>query len=151
MDEYIPMNKWSKDHWSTLAYLETVMVDAGGFQVGSDPRMRSNRRHFRVMHQECPKPKRPTKDWALGVVMDASHGTVLKDGSSVANHDDWMCVQDMAAEGLFTTDVDGVQPGETLHLSARGLALAAALRAHKAAGGTFASFDASSVPAPIPA
>lgn len=143
MNDYIPMTNWSKDHWSTLAYLETVMVDCQGFQVGADPRMRSNRRHFRVMQQECRKPRRASREWALGVVMDPNHGTRLKDGSTVANHDDWMCVQDMAVEGLFTTDVDGVEPGETLHLSDRGRQVAAALRAHKAAGGNFADFDAS--------
>lgn len=39
-DSYIPMNMWSKDHWTTLAYI--------GFQVGRDARMRSNRRNFRA-------------------------------------------------------------------------------------------------------
>ena len=142
MDDYIAMNRWSKDHWSTLAYLETVMVDCGGFQVGSDPRMRSNRRHFRVMHEECPRPKRATRG-AGGVAMNAEHGTRLNDGCVVANHDDWMCVQDMAAAGLFTVGADEVQPGQTLHLSSRGQDVVAALRAHKAAGGNFAQFDAS--------
>ncbi len=43
----VPVELWSKDHWSTLAYIETVMVEHGGrFEVGWDPRMRQNRRNF---------------------------------------------------------------------------------------------------------
>ena len=40
-DGYVPPNLFGKDHWSTLAYMETIMVDCGGFQVGADPRMRA--------------------------------------------------------------------------------------------------------------
>lgn len=141
-DEYIEMSQWSKDHWSTLVYVETVMVECGGFQLGTDARMRSNRRHVRVMHEMCPRPKRPSSSGSgLAVVMSPHHGTRLKDGTEVAGHDDWMCVQDMAEAGLFTVGVEGVEPGETLHLSPRGQDLVSQLRQHKAGGGTFASFE----------
>jgi len=30
------MDLWGRDHWSTLAYIETVMVDCKGFQIGQD-------------------------------------------------------------------------------------------------------------------
>lgn len=139
-DDYIPMNQWGKDHWSTLAYLETVMVDCAGFQVGADPRMRSNRRNARVMREQCARPKRSAHRWSPCVVMNPEHGTRLNDGKVLSNHDDWMCVQDMAEAGLFTVGVDGVEPGQTLHLSPRGLELCAQLRAHKAQGGKFANF-----------
>lgn len=142
-DAYVPMNQWSKDHWSTLAYVETVMVDCAGFQIGADPRMRSNRRHTRVMQEECARPKRTSKVRSPCLTMDPSQGTRLKDGTVLAGHDDWMCVQDMAEAGLFTVNADGVEPGQTLHLSPLGQDICAQLRAHKAQGGQFAGFSPS--------
>lgn len=139
LDSYVSMDRWSKDHWSTLGYIETVMTDCGGFQVGSDARMRSNRRHFRVMAEECPNPKRMGRG-ALGISMSPDHGTRLKDGTVIPGHDDWMCVQDMAAEGLFTVGPDQIEPGITLHLSEKGKRIADGLRAHKASGSNFASY-----------
>jgi hypothetical protein len=137
------MDQWSKDHWSTLAYVETVMVDCAGFQVGHDGRMKTNRRHFRVMSSECPQPKRPGRSTsAMAVVMRPEHATKIKDGTVIDGHDDWMCVQDMAAEGLFTVGPDDVEPGVVLHFSERGKDIAAALRQHKADGKNFASFEA---------
>lgn len=154
-DTLVPMDLWSKDHWSTLAYLETVMVEhEGRFQVGWDPRMRQNRRHFRIMWEQCPKPLRTKADSSQdsgpirGVVMDSDHATRLADGSRVDKHDDWACVQDMAQAGLFLA-ADGVgpltmadvEPGVILRLSERGAALCDALRAHKRTpGGRFATF-----------
>lgn len=139
---YIEMGAWGKDHWSTLAYIETVMVECGGFQIGLDARMRSNRRHLRVMHQQCPRPKRAAgRDSSLTVAMDPNGGSRLRDGSTVPNHDDWMCVQDMAYAGLFTVGPADVEPGETLHLSTLGRQVASQLREHKAAGGQFADFS----------
>ena len=138
--DYIPMSVWSKDHISTMAYVETVMVDCGGFQVGADARMRSNRRNDRVMTQQCPRPKRSGGPKTMGITMSPEHGTRLKNGQRLDNHDDWACLQDAAEEGLFTVGAEGIEPGEVLHLSEKGLAYCAALRAHKATGGNFASF-----------
>jgi hypothetical protein len=138
-DKYIPMEHWSKDHWSTLAYVETVIVDCAGFQIGSDARMRSNRRHFRLMNNECPRPKRSGKP-GLGITMGPEHGTCLKDNIVVPEHDDWMCVQDMAAEGLFTISAEDIEPSVVLNLSPKGTALVEALRRHKSSGGTFSNF-----------
>ena len=66
--ELVPMDQWGKDHWSTLGYVEAVSVENAGFQVGSDPRMKTNRRHTRVL-AACPRPKR-TAGFTLGVVME---------------------------------------------------------------------------------
>lgn len=141
-DAYVPMRMWGRDHWSTLAYIESVEVECRGFQIGYDPRMKSNRRHFRVMREECPRPKRPTQIGDIGFPMELKHSTVLKDGRLVEGHDDWMCVQDMASEGLFTADVSDVQPGATLRLSAKGRRIASQIREHKASGGNFSNFVA---------
>jgi hypothetical protein len=140
-DDIIPPQDWGKDHWSTLAYLETVMVDCGGFQVGRDPRMRANRRNFRVMAEMCPNPQRAGLNTASrAVAMDRSNGSRLRDGSVVDNHDDWCCVQDMAEAGLFRTGVEGVEPKRVLKLSALGLKVCAELRAWKAGGGQLKDF-----------
>lgn len=144
-EDLIPMTAWSKDHWSTLAYVESVMTECAGFQMGLDPRMKSNRRNFRVMSQHCPRPKRPGSASgraasSMAMPMDAAHATVVKGGQMVPNHDDWSCLQDMADEGLFTVGQDRLEPREMLHFSAKGIAIAAALRAHKANGGKFADF-----------
>lgn len=140
-DAFVPMAQWAKDHWSTFAYVDAVMVDCGGFQVGLDPRMKANRRHFRVMGEECQRPRRPSGGGAsMAIAMAPEHATRLKNGTTVAGHDDWMCLQDMAEAGLFA-DGSEVRPGETLHLSPKGRALIAALREHKAGGGNFASFE----------
>ena len=144
VDDFIPSQVWGKDHWTTLAYIETVATDCAGFQVGNDPRMRSNRRNFRVM-QGCLKPRR-AKNGGVGIVMDLEHGSRLNDGQIVSGHDDWSCLQDMANEGLFNLDASGVQPGVTLHLSAKGRAWCATLRAHKQAGGTYNTVDVSNMP-----
>jgi hypothetical protein len=143
-DEYLPSAVWGRDHWTTLAYIETVATDCVGFQVGNDPRMRSNRRNFRVM-QACMKPRR-AQCGGVGIVMDLAHSSRLADGDVVSGHDDWNCLQDMANEGLFNLDASGVEPGITLHLSAKGQAWCASLRAHKQAGGTYSNVNVSTMP-----
>lgn len=151
-NEYVPMNKWGKDHWSTLAYVETVMVDCNGFQVGRDAHMKSNRRHFRIMAEDCPNPKRTKNSSSLAICMLPQYATILNDQQQVPNHDDWCCVQDMAAEGLFTVDVSGVEPGVVLHLSDYGHTVVSALRKHRADGGKFSNFSfEGEKPLPAPA
>ncbi len=151
-DEVVPMADWGQDHWSTLAYVETVTVEHGGFEMGADARMRSNRRNFRVMREACPEPTRLGAHPGMAVVMDGDTGSRLRDGTVVAGHDDWCCLQDMAVAGLFastpahgggearTLDQGDLEPGTWLSLSARGTALVGAVRAHKAAGGRFRDF-----------
>ncbi len=146
-DQIFPEAMFGKDHWSTLAYAETVMVDMNGFQIGLDAHMRSNRRNYRVMLSECPKPKRVRQTGSLAVASTAAeHGTRLRDGMVIAGHDDWSCVQDLAAAGYFRigdkviTDED-VQPCATLHLSEKGRRILNELREHKSNGGTFSDFQ----------
>ena len=81
-DEFIPIENWGRDHWSTLAYIETIMVEKHAFTVTYDPHMRHNRRNYRVMGgMEHVRP---------GPVMDRiKHASRLRDGTTVENHDDW--------------------------------------------------------------
>lgn len=148
--DWVRVGMFGRDHWSTLAYMETVMVDCHGFQVGNDPRMRSNRRNYRVMREQCYAPKRtgvPPRE--CGVVMAPEHGSRLNDGTVVDGHDDWSCVQDMAKAGLLLVeegsawslaDPEDIEPGVVVRLSARGMEIATALRAHKTSGGSFGNF-----------
>lgn len=146
-ERFIPMGEWGRDHWRQLAYVEAIAVDMGGFQVGFDPRMSANRRNFRVMYEQCPKPKRMSNIPAdRAMVMRSEHATRMAGGAQPdPHHDDWCCVQDIAAEGLFTVGPERVQPGEFLHFSPKGLELVGALRKFKAAGGQYAQFQAASV------
>lgn len=149
-DGYVPLARFGRDHWSTLAYAETVMVECGGFQIGFDGRMRQGRQHFRVMREQCPKPRRPTAGGSHGVPMDLKYSTPLKDGAVVEGHDDWHCVQDMAHAGFFHALVGSeviteqvaahMEPGVILSLSPLGCEAADALRAHKRGGGSFGNF-----------
>ncbi len=149
MDDYIPMADFGRDHWSTLAYADTIIPDHQGFQVGFDARMRQNRRHYRVMLEECPKPRRPRA--AQGVVMDPRYTTVLKDGSTAATgHDDWSCVQDLVHAGLMGVKrrglvvplVEDMEPGVSLFLTPLGENAMTLLKRHRADGGSFATWTA---------
>lgn len=149
-DQYIEPALWGRDHWSTLAYLDTVMTDCAGFEMGSDPRMRANRRNTRVM-AAVPRPKRVRNaSAAMHPGGPSIAGTCLKDGQTVAGHDDWNCVEDMARVGLFNLGPLGLAPGKVLKLSRLGQAVVARLRAHKQGGGQFAQFDIAMVPEATP-
>jgi len=146
LDNYAPMEVWWKDHWSVLGYISTVMTEVGGFQVGFDPRMSQNRHSYRVMSEECAKPKRPnpaTSGLMGAPVMEERYSTRIKEGEdlvAIRGHDDHCSVQDLAAAGLFTIDADDVQPGVTLKFSDKGFAVSSALMRHKQEGNNFASF-----------
>lgn len=135
INEYVPMEKWGRDHWSTLAYMETVIVEHTVFTVKLDPRMRQTRRMHRVLSEYSPP-----KDFDRSVPMDRDDGTVLADGSIIKGHDDWACVQDIANLGLLNVGPEDVDVGVDLTFSDAGMKLAAELRAHKANGGSFKNF-----------
>ncbi len=149
-DDYIPLAKFGKDHWSTFAYAETVMVDNKGFQVGFDGRMRQGRAHYRVMSEQCHEPRRQKHaGHDSAQVMRREHSTRLRNGDQVEGHDDWHCVQDLVNAGLMGTKrhdgivlplVDNMEPGVTLHLTTTGERCLIALRVHKSNGGNFGDF-----------
>lgn len=146
IDDAIPPAFWGKDHWSTLAYVDTVMVDCGAFEIGADGRMRSSRRNYRVMCEENPRPLR-SGGHAPAVPMDSTrHSTRLNNGQMVVGHDDWACVRDMASVNLFTHPVEAFEPGVTLRFTRKGRAWAEALREFKRQGGNFGSFSADDLP-----
>lgn len=148
----IPITLWGKDHWSVLAYVETVMVEhQGRFEIGWDPRLRQRSDRFSTFWRDQPTPLRPKADSSKdsgpvrGKPMDEAHTTRLNDGRSVPQHDDWSCLEDMVAAGVVIGEnpnlPPGVEPGQILVLTPLGHDLCAGLRRHKASpGGRFATF-----------
>lgn len=74
----IKIKDWGKDHWSTLMYVETRVVDHDGLL---DPR------HMRG-HRE---------GWE-------QYPSRLRSGVELYGHNDFDCVEDMIAEGLVERD-----------------------------------------------
>ena len=128
-DFFVPMELWGRDHWSTLAYIETVETNMTEIIVRSDPRMRQNRHNYRVLGGRPP-----------AIPMRVDQGSLLSDGRMAIGHDDWSCIQDFASVGLLNCGPDGVDVGQRIKLSEKGRAMAASLRAHKAGGGSFSTF-----------
>ncbi len=132
--KYVPMSLWGRDHWSMLLYFRSVEVDHAGFKVKFDPRMRQNRRNFRVLPGEKLN----------GLAMRPENGSRLNDGTFVIGHDDWCCLQDFA-EAKMLTCTPFFEPGDKLHLSPLGESLVAEVESHKARGGSFSNFKLAGV------
>jgi len=123
----IPMPRWGKDHWSTLAYIETRCVDHKGKPHA--PHMRTEpgrpiRGHFRTDTD--------------GAEMFAPHDggskrypTRLNDGHDIFGHDDWACAADMEVSGLLLWEGTGMYP--VFKLTPLGAKVASLLRQHMAA------------------
>jgi hypothetical protein len=148
-DDPIPMAMWGKNHWSILAYIESVMIECAGFEVGFDARMTQNRHNFRVLAMDAPKPKRPGSYISpeRSQVMKLEYSTKLNNGQQVTGHDDWCCIQDMGSAGLISVEGNDdapslFLPGHIMHLTPEGQKICAALRVHKQAGGMFGNFRA---------
>ena len=127
--EPIPMNKWGKDHWSTLMYLETLAVDHKGLAKPVNARMRTNEiRHPHLLGNP-------------GFSSDALNGsgypTRLNDGE-VKGHDDWDCVDDAIEERLIE-DV-GTGLNRVYKFTKLGKKVIAELREFKQEGGQFRDF-----------
>ena len=142
--EPVSMERWGKDHWSTLAYIETRTVDYKG--VLENAKLRVAERLHREFKYVTPFGGNTGKDYP----------TILAGGEKLSGHDDVSCILDMAQEGLLTYR-DRYKKGRReeffnnreiiIKLTPKGQALTAELRAHKAAGGSFGNF----VPAGVPA
>ena len=119
-------SRWAKDHWSTLAYIDTRIVDYGG---------RIDHAHMRCHLSRHPQfvsidPRGEVRD-------GARYPTRLRDGE-LKDHDDWDCVEDLIAAGLLEWNGTGIHP--VFALTPRGLTVAQRLREHKAGGGQFGAF-----------
>lgn len=129
--KHIPIEKWGKDHWSLLGFIDYLCVDYKGCL---DDRHRRNMRCNEKRHPGCG---------AISTEWKPSYGTRLKGffddlAQQLPKHDDWDCSEDFEAAGLLENNGSGINP--VWKLTQKGLEMAARLRAHKANGGIFSSF-----------
>jgi len=126
--KHIPMNQWGKDHWSTLAYLETLAVERNGLAIPVNERMRTNeKRHPHLLGT----------GFMVGSMDASEYPTRLKEGE-VKEHDDWDCVDDATEEGLIEDVGTGLNRAyKFTKLGKEGMAK---LRQFKMDGGNFHSF-----------
>lgn len=137
--ERIPLTEFGSDHWSTLAYLETVMVEYGEYQVDLDPRMRTNRRHYRLLAERNHLARHVGAKWKMVRAMQSENGSRLSNGSTLDNHDDWDCVEYLISAGVLTVKRPHNRP--TLYLTDLGEQVVVALRGHKRNNGRWATFS----------
>jgi hypothetical protein len=113
----IPIEKFGRDHWTTLLYIETCIVDGGGHvqreRMRCDPDIHPTAAHSRAFLVPGPTP--PTR---------------LKDGSEIKGHDDWSCVDDLIAADLLAADGEGLTA--RFSLTPKGKAFGFFLRLHRA-------------------
>lgn len=135
MSENAKMEDWSKDHWSLLAYLETLVVDSGG-RIGEIDREKLR----------CNENRHPLsagyRDHVL-MPWSPSWGTRLRGHSEesprlLPEHDDWDCLEELEEAGLIEiiSMVNGF-----FRLTRTGQKVAASIRAHKQEGGVYAKYE----------
>lgn len=120
VDGPVPVELWGKDHWSTLMYIETRCVDHDGVP---------HRDHMR-----CNATIHP----GLGGRGEGTSPTRLNNGTEIAEHDDWSCVEDAEVAGFVEWQGTGINP--VFRLTDEGWRVTHALRRHRAAGERVAEF-----------
>ena len=139
--ENVAIEKFGRDHWSLLAYIETICVDA------LDQWGQIDRNKLRVNIQTHPLLAGHRQAMAIHALEKPpygyKYGTRLKGHTEekpnvIKEHDDWDCLEDLDKAGLveFLTLTSG-----GVRMTDNGLVIAAHLRAHKARGGQYATFD----------
>jgi hypothetical protein len=149
------IDQWGKDHWSTLAYIETCCVDNDGKLVNA---------RMRTSHQRHPLLAHRSKFG--GGVDGHQYPTMLRGEATLEGHDDWDCLRDLEEAGLVKIkrptdraiwDIDEGRRGPIktasgfhhkeiqvrVGLTNLGLSVTAELRAYKTKGGNFGSFSPS--------
>lgn len=106
MEHIVPIDKFGRDHWGTLLYIESCAVDKGGKL--DDRRMRT---------------KVYGKEW--------KYGTILNDDTKIEMHDDWDCLTDFRAAGIIE---DNSKSSKEVKLTDFGWNLAHQLRRRRAKG-----------------
>lgn len=126
----IPLANFGRDHWSTLAYLETRAVDHRG-KIELLPLRCNIERHPHYAHRGSSKNLQ---------------GSRLRGGMVVEGHDDWDCIDDLEAAGLLRSEGTGTNPRYAL--TPLGWEVAGKLRQHLAATHSYTSFVWPPPPAP---
>lgn len=123
-----PIEKWGKDHWSLLAYINTL----------TKGRMDNNR------VRTNPKAHPLMVGGMVARIIDKdfkskpyAYPTRLKDGETIPEHDDWDCLDDLDAHGF----VNIISLANCVALvTPKGAKAAQALQAHGLLGGKYSTF-----------
>lgn len=84
-----PVAKWGRDHWGTLLYLESRVVDYAG-KIDNN-HMRTNARVHRKLLGDAQIQARMGGE---------EYPTTLRNGDTIHRHDDWSCTEEMVAHQL---------------------------------------------------
>jgi len=110
----VGVDQFGRDHESALLYIESRCVDYCG--ILDNRHMRANpARHPAFAH---------LAGW------NEEHGTRLKDGSVVGQHDDWDCIDDLEVAGMVCRGGTSIAP--VFSLTTKGWKCAGSLRREKA-------------------
>jgi len=124
---FVSVGEFGRDHWSTLAYIETLNVDGNGKPALE--RMRCNP----LRHPGLAASRRDRGSW------ETSYSSKNKKGILLTGHDDFDCVNDMEKAGLVFVRGTGIDP--FYGLTPDGWRVVGLLRQHKAGGGSYSNFD----------
>jgi hypothetical protein len=140
MSNHVQPNQFGKDHWSMLAYVESVCVD--GKQLNHS-KMRANSQTHPLLNSTGLKWR---EDWGTRLadyfievndLWQVEPDEPKREANRLKQHDDWDCLNDLEAAGFV--EVWNTTQG-AVKMTDMGQMVAAQLRVHKASGGTFASF-----------
>lgn len=121
------MNNWGRDHWSLLAYFETVAVDYNGKVDVSRIRTNSTKRGY-------SNGNITSQDW------QDTWGTRMKDGDILdTQHDDIDVMNELEEAGLVKNVSTELNP--IIEITERGWEVVGKIRKHKSNGGTFGNFS----------
>lgn len=131
----IEPTRWSKDHWSCLLFLETVIVDHRGvFSDRLRMSMRTNPETHPAYGYWLHDHPRWQAEWGTRVFYSDVATTMVRSDQ----HDDWDCLEDMEAAGLLVNRGSGMNP--VLRLTDRGVRLHGMVRTHRADGKKLVEF-----------
>jgi len=130
------LTSWGKDHWSLLAYIETICVDGqDGIGMIDHRRVRCNTNTHPLLYQASMVPPEAGNAYEYPTRL---RGYGDDKSKCIPEHDDWDCFDDLEKNGLV--ELVGTLMNPLVKMTKIGIAYASELRGHKASGGTFSNF-----------
>ena len=124
----IEMERWGRDHWSLLAYIESRCVNGiGGIGTPEHVRIQTNLNRHPGMANYSP---------VTGGKIDGSEwGIRLANGETLPgpDYDEWDCIDDLEIQGLILNIGTGINPSYSM--MPFGKVVASKYRAFRASGG----------------
>lgn len=134
----IQQTQFGKDHWSLLAYIQTLCVDSqSGIGRINANRMRTNKNKRPHIGNSCITPWKESWGTRLQGYFECDKET--QQTLQLKEHDDWDCLEDLEQNGLvdIISDVN-----HFITLTESGKALSLRLTHHKLNGEHYATFKA---------